>query len=110
MTDKIKRGDLLPQWRATLYDGEAVAGNEVDLSPATAVVLIAKNEAGTVVINRRAATSYNASGVVTMDWQVADTATAGVLAFEVEVMWPGSKPQTFPVDDYLLTTVYEDLG
>jgi hypothetical protein len=110
MTDKIKRGDLLPQWKVTLFDGEPVAGNEVDLSPATGVVIIAKKEDGSVLINRRAATSFNGSGVVTMDWQAADTVAAGVLAFEVEVMWPGAKPQTFPVDDYLLTTVYEDLG
>lgn len=109
MTDKIKRGDLLPQWRATLFDGDPKPGNEVDLSPATAVVIIGVLD-GVRIIDRRAATTFNASGEVTMDWQAADTDTPGVIAFEVEVMWPGGKPQTFPVDDYLFTTVYEDLG
>lgn len=109
MTDKIKRGDLLPTWRVTLYDGEAVAGNEVDLSTATGVVIIGKMD-DTVIIDRRAATSANATGEVTMEWQAADTDTAGAILFEVEVTWPGGKPQTFPVDDYLVTTVYEDLG
>lgn len=109
MTDKIKKGDLLPQWRVTLYDGEPVAGNEVDLSTANGVVIIGVMD-GTKIIDRRAASSFNGSGVVTMDWQAADTDTAGIIAFEVEVMWPGAKPQTFPVDDYLITTVYEDLG
>lgn len=109
MTDKIKRGDLLPQWKATLYDGEPKPGNEVNLSTASAVVIIGVLD-GVRIIDRRAATSFNANGLVTMDWQPADTDSAGVIAFEVEVMWPGGKPQTFPVDDYLFTTVYEDLG
>lgn len=108
MTDKIKRGDLLPVWKATLYDGDPEPGNEVDLSPATAVVVNAVNQDGTVVINRREATSTSSSGVVTMNWQPADTADAGTLLFEVEVTWPGGLPQTFPPDGWLVTRVYQD--
>jgi hypothetical protein len=45
-----------------------------------------------------------------MDWQAPDTAVPGDLYVEVEVTWPGSKPQTFPPDDYEVVEVMQDLG
>lgn len=36
-----------------------------------------------------------ATSVVAMQWEAGDTATIGRIDVEVEVMWPGNKPQTF---------------
>lgn len=105
MTDKIKRGDLLPAWQATLTD----AGSPVDLSAATSIRVLGHRD-GALVISRTIAGPYSTVGVVTMPWEAADTAAVGTIQFEVEVTWPGSRPQTFPPDDYLPTRVYQDLG
>lgn len=104
MTDRIKRGDLLPVWSATLYDGE----DTVDLSTATSARVIGVL-AGEKIIDREA-TSKNNVGRVTMDWEAGDTDVAGTIYFEVEVMWPSSRPQTFPVDGTLPTYVEADNG
>ncbi|QNN52490.1 hypothetical protein [Nocardioides mesophilus] len=105
MTDNIKRGDLLPPWQATLTD----AGAPIDLTTASSVkVLFLKP--GDSVATSRAATSADAAGVVKMDWLPGDTDVVGDLVAEVEVTWPGSKPQTFPPGDYLVTRIYQDMG
>lgn len=83
------RGDLKPDLRIALTDG----GTAVDLTTATAVKVIGQLDGSPLF--SRAADSATADGVVTMSWQSADTATTGQIAVEVEVTWPGSKPQTF---------------
>lgn len=105
MTDKIKRGDLLPAWRVTLLNGET----PVDLSAATEVRVLAWRS-NALLINRVLPGPYPTDGALSMPWEAADTATAGDLLFEVQVTWPGSRPQTFPPDGYLVTRVYQDLG
>ena len=104
MTDRIKRGDLLPVWSATLYDGTT----PVNLATATSVRVIGVF-AGEKIIDREA-TSKNSVGVVTMDWEAGDTDTAGTIYFEVEVLWPGSLPQTFPAYGTQPTYVEADHG
>lgn len=103
MTDKIKQGDLRPRWEATLYDGDVA----LDLSTASTVKVIFQKPDGNVVTRT---VTGGSDGVVAMDWQPGDTDQLGKMLFEVEVTWPVAKPQTFPVDDYLATTVYQDLG
>lgn len=105
MTDKIKRGDLMPSWSATLYDDNV----PVDLTSATGVRVLATGEDGTLVIDRQAS-SKNSVGVVTMDWEPGDTDIARTLLFEVEVTWTGARPQTFPVQGKLPTYIYADNG
>lgn len=105
----LKRGDTKPDLTITLRDGDT----PINLTTATAVKVIAKRErvgGGTDPVFNRAATSANSSGVVTMLWQTADTATPGTLLIEVEVTWPGPYTQTFPADGYLRVTITRDLG
>lgn len=104
MTDKIKRGDLLPAWKATLFDGATA----VDLTAASSIRVLFIRPGG----SPRTITGVTgtALGVVTVPWDPTDTATTGDLLAEVEVTWPGSKPQTFPPDDYIVTRIYQDLG
>ena len=85
---KMYRGDLKPDLTITCTDDEA----PVNLTTATAIRVIGVRN-GTVVFDR--AGTGTAEGVVTMAWQAEDTATAGHIQVEAEVMWPGNKPQTF---------------
>lgn len=103
MTDKIKRGDLLPAWTVTLTDG----GAAVNLTTASSITVKGYKPDGTTF--SRAVTG-DANGVITMAWLATDTENVGDLLTEVEVIWPGSKPQTFPADGYLVTRIYQDIG
>lgn len=92
---RIYQHDLLPALEVTCEEVDPVtkARSVVDLTTATSVKVIGVKD-GAVLFNR-AATSSTALGVVTMAWQSGDTATSGTIAVEVEVTWPGNKPQTF---------------
>ena len=103
----MKRGDLLPGFRAVLTDG--ITGDAVDLTTATSIRIIGLLNR-VEIIDRAGTPSVPAEGVVTMDWQPADTANSGVLELEVEVTWPGGKIQTFPVNGYLTLHIRDDLG
>lgn len=104
----VKRGDLEPSISVVLDD----AGTPVDLTVATAVRFLMTDAAGAVIVDR-AMTKGNQTtdpGLVTMAWQAADTDAAGVFSGEVEVMWPGNRPQTFPGNGYLNILILADLG
>lgn len=108
MVLNVKRGDLEPSISVVLDD----AGTPVDLTVATAVRFLMTDATGTVIVDR-AMTKGNQTtdpGLVTMAWQSADTDTAGLHFGEVEVMWPGNRPQTFPGDGYLKILIQADLG
>lgn len=85
---KMFRGDLKPDLTIDLTDGDT----PVDLSTATSVRIIGMR--GSELAFDRTPTSMT-DGTVTMEWQTADTATTGRILVEVEVTWPGTKPQTF---------------
>jgi hypothetical protein len=91
----MKKGDLLP----ALVINCTSNGTAVDLTGASSVQVICRNEAGTTIFTRSAAGT--AQGVVTYTWQVGDTTTVGRMLFEVLVTWPGSKPQHFPANSQL---------
>lgn len=86
------RGDLKPDLTVTLTDGEDDAA--VDLTAATAIRVIGKKD-GVKIFDRAPTGTPGVDGVVVMQWLAADTDEAGVIAIEVEVMWPNTKPQTF---------------
>ncbi len=105
---KIARGDLLPPLTANLTNtSTAGVTTPVDLTTATSIRVIGRRAGATTNLFDRTVTGTS-GGVVTMQWQTADTAVAGRIKVEVEVTWPGSKPQTFPVRDAV--DVYDDLG
>lgn len=99
---RIKRGDTLP---SLVIDLSGDAG-PVDLTAATQVKVLGVRD-GQVAVDRPA--EGDAAGAVTMDW-ATETATAGVIGFEVEVTWPGGKKQTFPADGLVYAEVTPDLG
>lgn len=101
---RIYRGDLEPDLRLTLTDGDA--GPRVDLTGATSVKVIGVRD-GAIVLNREA-TERTADGVVRLEWEAADTATPGAITIEVQVTWPGDRAQTFRPDGVVI--VAPDLG
>lgn len=106
---RLFRNDLLPALEVTCanYNPVTKVSTPVDLTTATSVKVIGVRDDGTSVFSR-AATSATALGVVTMNWQSGDTTTVGNIRVEVEVTWPGSKPQTFRPSE--LVEVVADYG
>lgn len=89
---KMYTGDLEPDLEVTLSSRDGA----VDISTASSVRVIGRR--GSTIIFDRAPSDTDVVGdtsVVTMEWQAGDTATKGRIQVEVEVTWPGMRPQTF---------------
>lgn len=106
-------GDLKPDYKAEITDllPDETPDPDFDLSLASEVRVIGKlllpdTDEPVPLFNRQAASV--SGGVVTMLWEVGDTKRPGLISTEVEVMWPGSKPQTFRPAE--LVQVLQDFG
>lgn len=85
-------GDLEPPLVVTLS-----ASDPVNITTASSVRVIGRDRTNDIIFDR-APTDTDVVGdtsVVTMDLQAGDTDEVGRIQVEVEVMWPGSRPQTF---------------
>jgi len=109
---EIKRGDLAPIFRAQCIDGST--GNAVDLTSATSIKLLIKDDTNTLIVNslmtKEDQTQAATKGFVRYAWTTGDTDQSGVFRGEVEVTWSDGKPQTFPRDSYVRVIIYDDLG
>lgn len=106
----IKQGDLLPAITAVLTDA---AGQPVDLSGLSVKFIMRQIYADTNKINAAAivdADQVTNKGKVSYTWQGTDTDTAGVYWAEWQVMFSGSKPETFPNDGQMVVRVEGQLG
>jgi hypothetical protein len=108
---KIKRHDTAPVFTATLTDS---AGAVVDLTGATAVFHMRDESDSSLKIDSGAMTgpgggALDATGVVEYPWVVGDTDRAGLFFAEVEVTYPSSRVQTFPVTGYDKVHIFGDL-
>lgn len=103
----MKRGDRLPALRMTLTDD----GAPVDLSGAVGIRLIVRDgpDSGNPPIIDVTLPGRPIDGVLTYNWLAADTSRAGKFSVEVEVAWPGSLKQTFPVGGYGELVILPDL-
>lgn len=102
----IKRGDLEPPLRFTLYDGTAPA----NLASAASVRVICSRRGALRWVDTDPDLSDAALGVVVHRWQAGQTDERGTFQTEVEVTWPGARPQTFPAAGYLDFRVDDDLA
>ena len=100
----MKRGDTKPDLSITLSDN----GQVVDVSVATTIKVIASMNGAPVFT---LTVTGSSTGIVTMNWQPADTAIPGMLELEVEVAWPQPfAVQTFPASGRLRVSIEPDLG
>lgn len=92
-TLQMKKDDLEPKYIASLRNAD---GTPVDLSNATSVSLIVKQQGGAK--NFKAAGNFvdRINGVVSYTWATSNTDTVGTFQMEWEVVWPSSRPETFP--------------
>lgn len=97
---EMRRGDLKPDLVIDLTDDNG----PIPLSTATTVNVVARQN-GALLFKRSVPLE---DGVATMEWQVSDTDIAGTILVEVEIVWPGVKPQTVRPDN--LVKVLPDLG
>lgn len=111
MAFTIKKGDTLPKITGTLTTGPSAGSQSaVDLTDATAVVLVMKNITGGAASRKTAAfVNPRTSGQVEYVWQTADTSAAGTFNAEWEVTWTGGAVQTFPNEDYFTIVIAADL-
>lgn len=88
----------------------------VDLSNAVEVRFIIDDGEGTAKVNAVMTVHPDQSeqggtrGVVTYMLEPEATNQTGSWEAEVQVMWAGSRPQTFPEDGYISWVVVRDLG
>lgn len=101
---KMRRGDTKPYLEITCTDD----GAPVDLTPATAVRVLAKPSVAGAPLIAKPALSATAEGVATMKWDAGDTDLVCTMECEVEVIWPTGDKQTFRADGRVL--IYPDLG
>lgn len=105
----IKQYDLLPDLILTVADDDV----PVNLSAASSAKLIVSNRSGILIeaaVEIEDQDDEDLVGKVRYIWQPGDTDTVGTYNMEVEVMWAGERPETFPAKGYLKLSVNRDLN
>lgn len=111
----MKQHDLKPDLRITLSDDDGLADFNNTATSTAADYRIIGRQGGVVIIDGQPGTvdvdSEDDSVVVlTREWEAGDTDEWGEILFEVEVMWPGGRPQTFPDGGYQTVRIVPDLA
>lgn len=107
-----KRGDLEPALYLDVSDPTEVA----DLTTAVSWRLLGRLRDATsnLITDTNPTVTVDPAAkwkaVVKHTWVSGETATAGVLLFEVEAMFPGGRPQTFPVGGFIAVRIHDDLS
>lgn len=95
-------GDLKPDLSITLS-----ADSAVDARDALSIRVIGTRGA-TILFDRPIqpadVTFTGGKSYFVMEWQAGDTDRPGLINGQVEVMWPGDKPQTFPFNTTIEVT------
>lgn len=105
----IKQGDLRPNLPFQIFEADEVT--PLDLTTATSVSIVVRKKGDTVVLFKDTCDLTNAAqGLGVYDWKVGDTAEAGQMEYEFEILWQDGSPQTVPVDRYLEMTIVDDIG
>lgn len=91
MIVEMKPGDLLPERKVELTPPD------LDLAGASVVFTMATRD-GVVIIDKAAVqiVQTTAPAVVRYPWRPGDTDPGGTDRAEFKVVWPGTKPATFP--------------
>lgn len=92
---RMYTGDLEPDLEVTLSS----TTQAVDIDDAASIRIIGKR-GGDIIFDRTPdeVAVVDDNSVVTMEWVDGDTDEIGRISVEVEVTWPGTRPQTFRAD------------
>ena len=107
---EMKRGDLEPALVLEVEDVDGVA----DLNDVASWRILGKMRdelvvdgvADLVVVDPE----NPAKATLTREWVAGETDQVGAMQVEVEAMWPGDRPQTFPCVGYAIVRFATDLG
>jgi hypothetical protein len=89
---RMATGDLEPDLEVTLYG--------VDATTASSIRVLGRRADNDIIFDRAPTTTtlVGSDTKVTMAWVDGDTDDRGRIQIEVEVTWPGVRPQTFRPD------------
>lgn len=104
-TFKLKRYDRLPPLDVQLVSDIG----PVDLSSAQSVKFLMRDVDKTIVVNSPMTVIDAPSGHVRYLWGSGDTDVIGSYKAEIQVIWSGGLPQTFPASSYFRVKIYEDI-
>lgn len=102
----IKRNDTSPAIAQQLLNGSGVA---VDLTGAS-VRFHMSSSAGVLIVDAAATIDVAATGMVSYQWQAADTALSGTFSQEWEVTYAGGRIETFPNNKHNTIVITKDLS
>jgi hypothetical protein len=103
----IKQGDTLPDLVATLTDEH---GGAIDLTNATSVTFIMRQEGRNAVVSHTATITTPAQGKVTYAWQDGDTDIAGIFQAVFEILFSGGAILTVPTDGFITIEITDDIS
>jgi hypothetical protein len=114
MAFPIKQNDLEPPFEVVLVENEGEQTEApVDLTDATGVKFLMREKGDTGVAKVNAAATVVGDpldGRVRYEWISGDTDTVGEFDAEIQVMFPSSRPATWPNNRFWDIQVFEDLG
>lgn len=103
----IKRNDTKGTIECNLLDGDSTAA---DLTGATVKFLMRREGRSDAKVDAEASVVGDpAEGIVSYQWQAADTDTAGDYEAEFEVTFSDGRVATFPSDGYISVKVLADV-
>mgnify|MGYP001562053329 CR=1 FL=1 len=107
---EMKRGDLEPDLVVVVEDAAGLANLNLVVSwriiGKLHGVLVVNGAPTTVVVD----SGNSAKATISRAWVSGETAVTGDMQVEVEAMWPGARPQTFPASGYGVVRIHADLG
>lgn len=98
-TYSITQGDLLPILSPvplTVTDPITGVVGPIDLTTAVSITFIMKPTSGSTIGGACAIVGSPTLGIVSYTWAAGDTDITGTYSVSFKVIWPASKPQTFP--------------
>ena len=104
---KIKQHDLEPPLTIEC------SGSTGDVNAVASWKVIGKRPDGTIVFTDSAPTVVVVSTTaanVTHNWAAPQTDVAGKIRCEAQATWPGTRPQTFPPEGFVIVRIEPDLG
>lgn len=109
-----KRGDLEPKLIIDVWDGNSPAAN-LTLVSTWRIIARMRGAAVPLFIDTTAVFTPDPSGdtsrgYLTHIWLAGQTDTPGVIELEVEAMWPGARPQSFPNSGFDTITIADSIA